>query len=383
VAQEAECELLVPGVEGSYSVPWEEPAMATAARYQRDLWADSTIGAVATWRGAGDYSSWLAGADGRIRLGRQDEVQFQAVTSSTRYPDADQNGAFNGESADGEAYLLVYEHFTREWTVDLIYRKRDGGFRADLGFEPQVGDEYAAAQGGRRWYGNGGQWYSMISLFGAASETLDADGDLLNRGLGLYAYMAVPFKAMNFNLSYNRYTERYEGVDYPDRYRANFRFYTRPSKWMNFQFNVADYRGIDYINGQDGEGRDWGATLTLRPGKRLQGGLTYQDSRMDVDGGWLYRAELYYASVNYFFTPRFFFRGILQRTDVKQNPELYRYAVSQVNKRLGSQMLLSYRLNPFTLVYLGYSDTGMENDWNDPTTMSRTYFVKLSYAWRP
>lgn len=383
VSQDSQCNLLVPGVEGSYTVPWDESATATAARYQRDLWADSTLGAVATWRGAGDYSSWLAGADGRFRLGRQDEVQFQALTSSTRYPGAEANPAFDGEAADGEAYFLLYEHFTRSWTLDLIYQKRDEGFRADLGFEPQVGDEQFLAQGGRRWYGTAGDWYSMISIFGAANETRDSEGDLLNRGLGLFAYMAVPFRAMNFNLGYNRYDERYDGVDYPGRYRANFSFYTRPWKWLNVQFTGADYRGVDYINGQDGEGRDWRATLTLRPWRRLQGGLTYQSSRMDVDSGWLYRAELYYATVNYFFTPRLFLRAILQRYDVEQNPDSYRFAVSRVNKRLGSQMLLSYRLNPFTLAYLGYSDTGMENDWSDPTTMSRTYFVKLSYAWRP
>ena len=383
VAQDAECDLLVPGVEGSYGVGWEETATATAARYQRDFWADSTVGAVATWRGAGNYSSWLAGADGRVRLGRQDEIQFQALTSSTRYPGAEENSAFDGESTDGGAYFLLYEHFTREWTVDLLYQKRDEGFRADLGFEPQVGDEQHSASANRRWYGNGGKWYSMISLFGNAYETLDDGGDLLARGLGLYSYVAIPFKTTSINLGYNRYKERYEGVDYPDRYRASFSSFTRPAKWMTLQLNATDYRGIDYINGQDGDGRDWSATLTLRPGKRLQGGLTYQNSRMDVNRGWLYRAELYYASVNYFFTHRLFFRGILQRYDVEQNPDYYRFTVSQVNKRLGSQMLLSYRVNPFTLVYLGYSDSGLQNDWTDPTTMSRTFFVKLSYAWRP
>jgi len=152
---------------------------------------------------------------------------------------------------------------------------------------------------------------------------------------------------------------------------------------MSLSVNAAEYRGIDYMNGQDGDGKDWGATVTLRPGKRLQWGLSASESRMSVPEGWLYTARIYYASVNYFFTNRLFFRGILQRYDVDQNPETYRTTVSRINQHLGSQFLFSYRVNPFTLVYLGYSDSGLQDDRTDLTTMSRTFFVKLSYAWRP
>ena len=62
---------------------------------------------------------------------------------------------------------------------------------------------------------------------------------------------------------------------------------------------------------------------------------------------------------------------------------LYLDAVNRYERTVSSQYLLTYKVNPFTLVYLGYSDAGLEEDHVDLTRMNRTYFVKLSYAFRP
>ena len=49
-----------------------------------------------------------------------------------------------------------------------------------------------------------------------------------------------------------------------------------------------------------------------------------------------------------------------------------------------TQLLYSYKLNPQTLFYLGYSDAGFQNDsLNTIETSNRTVFAKFSYAWLP
>ena len=51
---------------------------------------------------------------------------------------------------------------------------------------------------------------------------------------------------------------------------------------------------------------------------------------------------------------------------------------------LGTQLLYSYKLNPQTVFFAGYSDNRLEDGTTgllEPT--GRTVFLKLSYAWTP
>jgi len=51
---------------------------------------------------------------------------------------------------------------------------------------------------------------------------------------------------------------------------------------------------------------------------------------------------------------------------------------------VGRQVLYSYKLNPRTVFFLGYSDLYVENDGlNELEPSDRTWFMKISYAWTP
>jgi len=223
----------------------------------------------------------------------------------------------------------------------------------------------------------------MIFIQGAAYQTLDPDRDMLDRGFGIFSYTSFPWLQSSLNIGYDLYDESFEGIEYPDRHTLRIIGYARPAKWLNIQPYWVEQKTIDYVRNRSGDGNTLGLDVSLRPGKRLQLGISAEESTLDVQGGRLYTARLLYLSTHYFFTSRLFFRGILQKMELEQNPGLYASEVSGQSEQIGTQFLLSYRVNPFTLVYLGYSDFGMEDDWTDPTTLTRTYFVKLSYAWRP
>jgi len=54
----------------------------------------------------------------------------------------------------------------------------------------------------------------------------------------------------------------------------------------------------------------------------------------------------------------------------------------QVHEReLLTQLLYSYKINPQTLIYVGYSDNRTTEDFVDLTQKDRTLFIKLGYAW--
>ncbi|MDG2374931.1 MAG: hypothetical protein P8M18_01145 [Woeseiaceae bacterium] len=52
------------------------------------------------------------------------------------------------------------------------------------------------------------------------------------------------------------------------------------------------------------------------------------------------------------------------------------------SRRVGRQILYSYKLNPQTVFFLGYSDQHIEDDdLDDLMVTDRTYFLKIGYAW--
>jgi hypothetical protein len=47
---------------------------------------------------------------------------------------------------------------------------------------------------------------------------------------------------------------------------------------------------------------------------------------------------------------------------------------------LFTQLLFSYKINPQTVLFLGYTDSGIGTANIDLTRASRTFFLKIGYA---
>jgi hypothetical protein len=75
----------------------------------------------------------------------------------------------------------------------------------------------------------------------------------------------------------------------------------------------------------------------------------------------------------------------VQYTDITRDPELYRYPVTTRTRQLFQQYLFSFKLNPQTVLFAGYSDNGAGNDGLnqsiDLVRQNRTFFIKIGYAW--
>ena len=95
----------------------------------------------------------------------------------------------------------------------------------------------------------------------------------------------------------------------------------------------------------------------------------------------LFRENLTEARVFYYFDVRKFVRLIVQYRGIVRDPALFPEPVEPEIHRLFLQFLASYKLNPRTVVFVGYSDNYLGLQDVRLTQSSRTFFIKLGYAW--
>lgn len=377
--------LLFPANEGSAVDTIERGAWSGVGRYRRDIGRTSTVGALVTLREGEGYDNRVAGVDGTVSLTRSDTLRVQAVLSSTEYPNpvAAANGQPRGRFS-GHAYFADYTHLTRSWIWFATTTGYSPDFRADLGFVPRVDVRTAAAGVQHNRWARGPTWYSRLQFAALFDAAEDFGGRLTDRG---FDFPITYFGKMQSVLSYNPApnVETYQGVRY-DNFRHNLSGEIRPSGDLSLSVSATIGETIDFANGRPAD------VFRIRPqvgfgiARRLNGTLAHSLQDLDVAGGRLFRARLTEARVVLHLDVRTFLRAILQYTDIERNTRLYRSAVPPHTRRLFSQYLFSYKLNPQTVLLVGYSDNangGQNPDLSryDLTRTDRTFFVKVGYAW--
>jgi hypothetical protein len=103
---------------------------------------------------------------------------------------------------------------------------------------------------------------------------------------------------------------------------------------------------------------------------------------MNVGGRELYTANIAQGSAIYHLSVRMFFRAIVQYVDYRYNVGNYTFALDPVFKHFFSQFLFSYKLNPRTVLFLGYTDNAQGNQDYRLARSDRTIFMKVGYSWQ-
>ena len=111
--------------------------------------------------------------------------------------------------------------------------------------------------------------------------------------------------------------------------------------------------------------------------------FTHRYRTLDSATGQIFKANLTDIRLTYQFNIRSSLRFSAVNLDIERDPSQYLYSnVDNTKKSLGTQLLYSYKVNPQTLFYLGYSDHGYQNDDLDKIHKDqRSVFAKFSYAW--
>ena len=67
----------------------------------------------------------------------------------------------------------------------------------------------------------------------------------------------------------------------------------------------------------------------------------------------------------------------------ESRPDLYTSSLAANTKRLFTQFLFSYKLNPQTVALVGDADNAKGDRNIDVTRTDRTFFLKVGHAWLP
>ncbi len=372
--------IIFPGNQGSSSTSLNMQSSAGVFRYKKDFGNKYTLGALLTNRYGEDYFNRVFGFDGEARLTNRNRVEFQFLGSSTRYPeliaeDFDQSlGTFNDR-----ALSLAYRYQSRNLNVFANYQDVGSGFRADLGFMPMVDF--------RRW-GTGmeysfikpNNWWSVLTFGYNVFYTQDHEGRLLHRSNEVSFFFRGALQSYFFLLA-QQSKEAYMGIEY-DMLSAATMFMFQPTASVQLGFAADFGERIDYSNLRSGKRMHLNPSLTYNLGKRFRLAFNHNYEKMNAAGQALYTAHISQGSIIYHLNTRVFLRAILQYVHYDYNIENYTFPIDSKYKSFFAQILFSYRFNPRTVVFLGYTDNYLGNQEVSLTQTDRTLFLKIGYSWQ-
>jgi len=386
-AQDEITNLVFPSNQGTMQTSLGQDAYGGVFRLRQDVGRMSTLGVLYTGRAGSDYYNHVAGADGFIRLDQKSSIIFQFLHSETDYPtpvavDYGQSEARFG----GNAVNLQFQHFSRNWIVQALYEDLSPGFRADYGFVPRVDTRRGEAMVFRQIWGKPKGWFNLIRLGAMGQLIYDHDGNLTDRGLNL-GVMYQGNLETQVNVNGNILRTYYDGRYFDTAFgMANFRI--RPFSGSEIGVQGMAGQAIDYANSRLADVFAVGPNASFSLLRRLNLVLSQSYERLSEGGDTIYTANLTQTKLVWNFSVRSFVRAVVQYRDLRQNPAMYTFPVDSRTRAFFTQFLFSYKLNPRTVLFIGYSDNamgGVFDSWLGSgrvgiTRTDRTFFLKLGYA---
>ncbi len=386
LANDERTNLILPGSNGSDLASFDMKTSDAVLRYRRDLGSSSALGTLLTAReGQDGYLNRVGGLDGLYRLGGSNTFRAQYLRSQTEYPvgpavDADLD--LPAGTLEDDALWLSWDHNSRNWNAYARYEDVGRDFRADMGFMPRVDYTFLLAGLQHIWYGE--RW-NRISAGGDWDRREDQRGQLLEEEIEFFGNVQGPRQSY-IELDFGQRERFFNGRTFDETFGS---VYSEADLSGDLYASLFVRGGdeIDFVNTQAGEILQIEPAVRFNLGVHLRTRLSHAYQRLDVDGGTLFTANLTQLSTVWQWNVRTFVRAIVQYTDVERTPALYIAQnpedVERSSERLFTQLLFSYKLNPQTVAFLGYSDNSLADARIDLTRADRTFFLKLGYAWLP
>jgi hypothetical protein len=377
--------VILPGPTSSALAPQDFRSFVGVARWRRDV-GTSFLGLLATDREieGGGYNR-LVGPDFQWRPSDRNQVTAQLLWSETETPSRpDLAAEWDGRRLSDHALEAAWTHRTPTWDLTTEYFDYGDGFRADVGFVPQVGYRQGLAETGYSLYERG--LFSQLRpyVFGFYSE--DRSGELINQRVG-----------PGVNFQGKRNLAGFVGVNV-DRVRTGdqvlsrlqlpFQVQVDPGRFLS-RVSLTGFLGedIDLTNVRVGTGGELTATAMLRPSDHLDLQFNGAVSWLDVPGAGGAKERLFTAWVQrvrvvYHLDTRLFLRLIGQYVTVSREPGLYLTPVAAQESSFSGSALFSYRLNWQTALFFGIGDDRERSPQDHLARTGRQVFLKLSYAFR-
>jgi len=398
IDDEAPGKLVEPGRPGAGERAW-----FGVFRLSRDLLQQSNLGVLFTAREFGSASNRVGGLDGRFKIGTNWETQFHAVHSDTR-PLPEEDGAPVADRSD-EAYSLVFNRSGRKLNVHLDYEEIGPDFNTDAGFvrRNDIRDLHGRVSWdfrpeGRRLISWGPQlfvgniWdYDGLRL----DETRQLELDWELRGQTRFALVATQAKE---RLRPKDFPELDEPRDFSTDY-VRAAFSTQYWMWLSINGGITIGDGINFRppEGQppgaaDRIGGDLGLTLRLGRRTRIDGTFLYTELSDPSTDRTVFTNQIFRTRLSLQFNTRLSLRAILQYDETDPTEAL---TDLEPRERINGDLLLTYLINPWTALYLGYNTNyenvalvpGVDGDQvervrDDLFNNAEQLFFKVSYLFR-
>lgn len=372
---------IIPGPTQSVFAPQDFKSTDVIARVRHDVGRTSFLGAVFTDREIrGGGHNRVVGPDFQWRPTDGDALTGELLVSSTENPNRlDLSPAWNGARSTSHALALTFNRQRQSYDFGVSANDLGNGFRADLGFLPQVGYRELNGYGGLRWYPQHSIFsYIRASLF--ADQQNDTHGNTIFRrtspGVGIQG-------AKNLFIG--------PVLHVAEQYRVGDKLLT--ATFLEFQAQVDPSRRftrvgvsgsagqrVDFANGRVGNGATVTLISTLRPIDKLTFDANLSREWLNVSGGRLYTASVERLKTTYSFSSKSIVRIIGQYVSADRNPSLYTFGITPHDGSFLGSILYSYKLNWQTVLFVGYGDDRVLTANNDLATADRSLFLKVSYA---
>ncbi|HYS53834.1 MAG TPA: DUF5916 domain-containing protein, partial [Thermoanaerobaculia bacterium] len=370
---------IIPGAVGSSFALQDFKSTDTIGRIRHDL-GQSFVGAVFTDREirGGGYNR-VIGPDFQWRPNQNDAVTAEFLYSSTENPKLPGlSPAWNGARSSSHAFHADWNHSQRKYDYGAAVNDLGDGFRADLGFLPQVGYRDVGGFVGLRFYPEGLFRFVRTSFF--ATQQFDTDGNTIyrrtspginvlgakNLGAGAVVHLSEQYRVGKALLDEN-YLDWFFQID-PSR------------RFTRVGFNGFAGQRIDFANGRVGNGATLALTSTVRPIDKLTLDANLNREWLDIHGGRLYTASVERLKATYSFSAKSLLRIIGQYVSTDRNPGLYTFRIDAHDSAFLGSILYSYKLNWQTVLFVGYGDDRILTANNDLAKLDRSLFFKISYA---
>ncbi|MFB3908683.1 MAG: DUF5916 domain-containing protein [Candidatus Eisenbacteria bacterium] len=386
-ARDREAPLVVPFEEQS-SMLWTDESISNIARYRRSLGEESFVGALLTHRRWDDESyGALASLDGSFRFFHNYRFSFQGAGSRTAEPhdtlasaglegltfdDGRRTAILDGERYDGRSLYASVGRDARLWNANFTLSENSPTFRVANGSLGRNDIRQIEFWNGLFFRPTGKVVQRVTPSVDIARvwnfRNVRKDEWLVPElELGLVGQTTVSVSGVWSS-------ERFGGIVFDGIRRAELNVET--------QYSAAIQGGLEFRKGRTiarftdppvlGRSTDLELWASVRPSGRILIEPSYAWSRMRDPGdtATLFDGYLLRTRASYQFTRRAFLRLVVE--------------YDRFDDALALEPLLTYKVNPFTMFYVGwterYADLRKEGD---PLHTRQQIFLKLQYLVQP
>ena len=376
--------VLLPGARGSSFASQDFASTVFVARAKRDI-GRSFIGVLVTDREGRDSASHnrVLGPDFQWRPNGTELVSAQWLVSDTRTPNRPQMAEeWTGQSLTSHAAQVQWSHATTRLDSSAAFKDVGNSFRAEAGFVPQVG--YREASAGAGWTVRPTGFVSKLRTFVTVDRQVDGTGELIGRDVQTGVAMntrwngAVLLRYIDDNIQV--------GTGAIGRRQLGYSAQFSPSRLLS-TVAVSGTTGqeIDFVNDRPGTGTTVNVSAMINPTNHVNVVLTQDRSWLNVEAATGENGRLFIARVSrvrgtYTFTSRMFVRGTVEYVSTDRDPSLYAFSTPAKSGTVRGQLLLSYKLNWQSVMFVGYGDDRMLSTQDRFEKVDRQFFVKFSYA---